>query len=214
MRTLLLIILLPLMSSVYCDLLELVEDRVFNTSDVDVYNLEVKTASTKFFYSVLRPGESIPAPADNFVVSYIYFSEAEGRYISVKQNFKARKEHIVTPAVLMEEVDSSQSYWYDKDTYVLILVSKQPLTYTILPSVSQAVEGEEEETIKGNSSRVKYVYVVSDLVCLGQTTKFNTKRAVFLLRKTAEKPFYTVLCKVERKGGSRIIRFNIPSGKK
>jgi len=214
MLKLVMIILLPfsVLSLAFCqELLQLLEGRIFNTSDVPVYNLEVKTSSSKQFYSVLNSGESVPAPADNFVVTYTYFSEADNRYITAKQSFKGQKAgQIVTPATLEEEVDSSQSYWYDDNTYILILVSKQPLTYTVLPAVSQAVEGEDEEKPAERMSKVKYVYLVSDLICLGQTTKFNTKRAVFILRPAARKDIYTVLCRVEKKGVYRILRFNIP----
>lgn len=204
-----LVFLIFLFSNVYSAVLELVGDRIFNTAEFPVYNLEVKTGVTRQFYAVLNPAESVEAPVGDFVVKYTYFSSADGRYVTQEQKFKHRGE-TVTPAVLEEEVDSSQSYWYDDNTYVMILVSKQPLTYTILPAVSQAVEGEEEEKTSERSSKVKYVYIVSDLICLGQTTKFTTKRAVFLLRPTAVKEYYTVLCRVEKQGVSRVIRFNIP----
>jgi diguanylate cyclase (GGDEF)-like protein len=214
MLKLVMIILLPfsVLSLSFCqELLQLLEGRIFNTSDVPVYNLEVKTSSSKQFYSVLDPGESVYAPTDNFLVTYTYFSEADNRYVTAKQSFRGQKfKQAVRPATLEEEVDSSQSYWYDDNTYILILTSKQPLTYTVLPAVSQAVEGEDEEQPSEKTSKVKYVYLVSDLVCLGQTTKFKTKRAVFILRPNTRKDIYTVLCRVEKKGIYRILRFNIP----
>jgi diguanylate cyclase (GGDEF)-like protein len=214
---LVMIILLPFsaLSLSFCqELLQLLEGRIFNTADVPVYNLEVKTSSSKQFYSVLSPGESIYAPADNFLVTYTYFSEADNRYVKATQSFKGQKfKQAVTSATLEEEVDSSRSYWYDDNTYILILTSKQPLTYTVLPAISQAVEGEDEEQPSERSSKVKYVYLVSDLVCLGQTTKFKTKRAVFILRPITRKDIYTILCRVERKGVYRILRFNIPRRK-
>jgi diguanylate cyclase (GGDEF)-like protein len=208
------IILLPfsVLSLSFCqELLQLLEGRIVNASDVPVYNLEVKTASSRQFYSILNPGESVYAPNDSFIVTYTYFSKADNRYVPMKQDFKGPKfKQAVGPTTLEEEVDSSQSYWYNDSTYVLILTSKQPLTYTVLPAVSQAVEGEDEEKPAERSSKVKYVYLVSDLICLGQTTKFNTKRAVFILRPNTRKDIYTVLCRVEKKGVYRILRFNIP----
>jgi len=204
-------VLLLLYVGVSTQMLQLVDDRVYNVSETTLYNLEVKTSSTKQFYPVLQPGDSILAPFGEFVVSYTYLEE--GKYITQKQNFK-RSSQGGTFFSLEEEVDNSQSYWYDDNTYILILTSKQPLTYTILPTITQAVEEENTETVgeKNNKDvKIKYVHIISDLVCVGQTTRFNTKRAVFLLRPTSKKDFYTVLCRVEKKGVSRIIRYNIPA---
>lgn len=209
-RLVYILILLPL-TQVYTQILQLADDRVYNISETTLYNLEVKTSSTKQFYSVLQPGDSIPAPFGEFVVSYTYLDE--DRYITQKQNFK-RETSGVNILTLDDEVDNSQSYWYDDNTYILILTSKQPLTYTILPTITQAVEEENTETVGEKNTKdvkIKYVHIISDFICSGQTTKFNTKRAVFLLKTASRKDFYTVLCRVEKKGVSRIIHYNIPA---
>lgn len=188
--------------------LVLQENKLVNTSPNDIYNLQLISETGEMrFYSHVPPGGSVQPLAGQFTAKYLTVT-AGGGYVTQKQKFNYIP--VIKPLVLVAEIDSSESHWVKDDLYVLILCSSEELTFTVLSQMMKTIEESVKTTPEGNTIEQKNVYLDSGLICLGQTTRFKTKRAVFLLKKREERNYYTVICKVEdRQGYSRLIEFNI-----
>lgn len=188
--------------------LVLQENKLVNTSPNDIYNLQLVSETGEMrFYSHVPPGGSVQPLTGQFTAKYLTVT-AGGGYVTQKQKFNYKP--VIKPLVLVAEIDSSESHWVKDDLYVLILQSSEELTFTVLSQMMKTIEESVKTAPEGSTIEQKNVYLDSGLICLGQTTRFKTKRAVFLLKKKEERNFYTVICKVEdRQGYSRLIEFNI-----
>lgn len=210
-----LLITSELLGSVIGDALVYSDGMVKNNTAYALYNLTFTikrpTGLEKQFIPILLPGNSAVAPSEPFTVTYQYLNPTTNKYTMASQEITVEKKSLLTKSDYV--IDTSASYWYNNETYILIVQTKEKTNIEVLTTISQPVEQEEtisneKETI-GQSTRVKKIHIVSDMVCIGQTIKHSTNRAIFFLKPRMRQPFYTVFVRIGKGLLAEVITINI-----
>ena len=188
-------------------------DRLINTSGKTLFNVKIYPEGTKEGYWIARefyPEYFVKVVYDKFKIKYsLIFNN---QLLEKEEKFeKEEKEQAYLPLDI--KIDPTESRWYNRDTYLLILKTEVPCTFTVLDTSLLYFEETINEK-QGDSINLRHI--PADIVVMGLNVRINTRRAVFYLKikekketVQPEKKYIDVWILVEREGRKRRVKYTI-----